>query len=84
MVSLEPKSHFARSHSDADKAWLTNELSHPMVRTAMVYATSVMVEQGATQEELKGAKRFRDILINLAEPPEPKPTFPEKKLQALG
>ena len=50
----------------------------------MVYATSVMVEQGATQEELKGAKRFRDILINLAEPPEPKPTFPEKKLQALG
>jgi hypothetical protein len=46
----------------------------------MVFSLSLMAEQGASAERLAGAKQFRDILINLGEPSDPKPTFPERKL----
>lgn len=80
MITLESKAHFVANHSKDDLAWLVNQLSHPSVRTAMVFSLSLMAEQGASAERLAGAKQFRDILINLGEPPDTKPTFPERKL----
>ena len=84
MITLESKSHFVATQSKNDLAWLVNELSHPSIRTAMVFSLSLMAEQGASAERIAGAKQFRDILMNLGEPPDNKQTFPERKLAALG
>ena len=84
MQTLDSKTHFLKISDDSAKVWLTEAMNSSAARTAMVFAFSQLAEEGASKEQLDGARRYRDLLINLAEP-KPKPVeFPEKKLQTLG
>lgn len=84
MQTLDAKSHFLIISDDVTKSQLLEVVNSRLCRTAMTFTLAQMVEEGATKESLAGAMRFRDLLLNLAEP-KPKPaTFPEKQLSVLG
>jgi hypothetical protein len=40
-----------------------------------------MAEDGATKEQLEGARIYRSLLLNLAEPPPEKLSFPQRQLK---
>ena len=83
MITIESKTEFHRATTEQQRAVVKNSLMSPEVRFALVFAMSSMVENGATKEQLDGAKMYRTALLNLSEPEQKKPTFPEKKLQVL-
>lgn len=78
--TIEPKNEFHRATTDVQRTNVRNALMTPEVRLAMVFAVSLMADNGATKEQIEGARTYREILLNIAEA-QPKPsTFPEKKL----
>lgn len=84
MQTLDAKTHFLKAIDDQTKSQLLEVLNSSMARSAMVYAMSQLAEDGASAEMLFGAKRFRELLINLPEPQPQPTTFPKKELKTLG
>lgn len=75
MINLSPKSQFLRRHDDLVLA-LRDTIPQPWFQEAMTYALAQMTENGATRDELNGAKLFREALATLGEPeaqPEDRP-----------
>lgn len=82
-MKIETKLEFHRATTEEQRNTLRGSFTTPTARLAMVFAVSSMVEAGATKEQLDGATRYRELLLEISEAL-PKPaTFPEKKL-ALG
>lgn len=84
MINIEAKTEFHRATTPEQRTLVHDRLVSLEVRLAMVFAYSSMAEAGATKEQLDGALMYRGALLNLAEPKETVPTFPEKKLTVLG
>jgi hypothetical protein len=79
MTTFSPKQQFRDYHPDAaqelgkqhDKRWFCLALTHALAQVAAV---------GATQEEMMGARRFVQTLLNLFEESESLPQFPKREL----
>lgn len=84
MITVESKTEFHRATTKEQREAVASALMTKEVRFALVFAFSSMAESGATQEQLSGAKIYREMLLNLAEPAPKKADFPEKKLTVLG
>lgn len=80
-ITVETKTEFHRATTDAQRIQVKEALLKPEVRLAMVFALSLMVENGASQERLAGAKEYRELLLNLSEPKSKPVTYPEKNLK---
>lgn len=80
MPTIDAKSEFLKSQK-ASLPDVANLVTSPLMRTTMVFAFSQMAEMGATKEQLEGARIYRDLLLNLAEPPPEKPSFPQRQLK---
>lgn len=84
MQTLDAKTHFLKVVDDQSKSQLLEIVNSSAIRSAMIYAFSQLAEEGATADQLFGARRFRELLMNLPEPKPQPPTFPKKELQTLG
>ena len=82
MNLIAPKELFVKGHQDFAEA-MTQFAGHPAVRHALVFSFAEMTLEGATEEQLAGAKRFAQILINMGEVAEPLPPFPDKSLKTI-
>jgi hypothetical protein len=80
MLALSPITHFQKTRAtDAEElfkavrtVWMTSALTH---------ALAEMSGRNATNDELRGARIFIGILLNMAEPiPAPAPPLPDKSL----
>jgi len=81
-MTESPKSLFQQIHKEA-AANMSVTAADRSLRLAVAFTLSQMAYDGATQEQLAGAKRFSDILMNIGEP-DTKPTpFPVKELKQL-
>lgn len=80
MNSLSAIPHFQKSFPDS-LAVLADFFNGAMCRTTFVTAVAAMSERGYTQEQIKGALAFRDILLNIAEKPEPAKPLPVQSLK---
>ncbi len=75
-----PKTFYLRVHKD-EAIEMSQIAEGRILRLAMVYTWAQLAFGGATQEQLAGAKAFADILMNIGEPKEPTPEFPNKALK---
>jgi hypothetical protein len=83
MNTISPKALFLQAHKDKAEE-LSKIVLDTTLRHATVFALAEMAnERGVTQEQLDGAKRFVDILINLGEPPQKQPEFPDRTLKTI-
>jgi hypothetical protein len=79
MVELNAKKSFL-AQTETAQAFRT--MAHgDVLHTAITHAMFEFADANPTQEQLVGANRFRDILLNLGEPEMPPPTFPDKPLK---
>lgn len=90
MTSLSAKSHFLNTHSDELKAQLVEHVNAPITKTAMEYVMAQLAEELSAGSDtnlhagiLNGARRFRDNLLNLAEPIKPPSDLPVKSLEEI-
>jgi len=65
MITLSAKEHFQKVFDASAVASLADNINSPFMKTAMVFAESVMAERGFTSEQIYGATQFRNILLNL-------------------
>lgn len=82
MISLSPKAQFLTNKDD--RTAFANIASNPTIHKAMTHALAEIALEGATDVELKGAKRLMNHFLNMAETPEPAPTFPQKTLKTYA
>ncbi len=80
-MELSAKQVFLQAVPAETLAGIATQLNTVPIRMAMIYATTHMVENGATSEQLQGAKLFRNALLNIAIPAAPAPTLPVKSIK---
>jgi hypothetical protein len=74
-----PKAQFNLIHEVA-AGTLKQIVAERPLRLAVTFSFAQMVHDGATHEQLAGAKKFADILMNLADSSEKIPPFPDKSI----
>lgn len=82
MNTLSAISHLQKSYPDSLSV-LADFFNGSMCRTTFTAVVAAMSERGYSQEQIKGAIAFRDILLNIAEKPEPAKPLPVKNLQEV-
>ncbi len=75
-----PKALFLQAHSDAAVDLSELSQNRPM-RLGAAFALAQMVYDGATREQLDGAKAFSKLLFTLGEPITQPATFPSKEIK---
>ena len=81
-MTESPKALFILSHKDSATT-LSQIVQDRPLRLAVVFAMSQLVFNGATKEQLDGAKLFATALMTLGDPIQPVPTFPSKEIKHL-
>lgn len=82
-MTEQPKALYLQVHSDI--AAKMAELSQDRVlRVTTQFAFTQMAWEGATKEQLDGARRYAQILMEMGNKAEPIAKFPEKNLTELG
>lgn len=77
-----PREFFQQSQvENRDK--LAEQCKQAPMRNAVHFAMAQMVYQGATSEQLQGAKMYAEILMSLGEPTEKIEPFPSKELKHI-
>lgn len=74
-----PKSLFQQAHKDVSEA-LSILSRDRTLRLATTFAIAEMASTGATREQMDGALRYSNILMNLGEPIEKAVTYPVKQV----
>ena len=80
MKALSPIAHFQQVRpTEAEELFKAVRTS--WMTSALTYSLAEMSGRSATNDELRGARLFISILLNLAEPiPAPAPPLPDKSL----
>jgi len=78
-MTESPKALFLQIHKESAEKMCQLCQDRPL-RLAIPFAISMMVYNGASKEQLDGAKAFATILMTLGEPISNTPTFPVKEL----
>lgn len=70
-----PKEHFLKDKESCAKL---NACTHAdWFQHALILGRAELADSGANQDELRGARRFQEILLALGDPePEPAPPYP--------
>jgi hypothetical protein len=76
MITLSAKDDFLKRHTPEQLAEVSRAVQNSTVKTAMIYAMSSLADEIASANAnaaahaliLYGAKKFRDKLLNIAEP----------------
>lgn len=80
MLTLSPHHQFLSANAKEAEA-LKMATTERWMAVALTHALASMSIGGATKDELNGARKFIDILLNLAEPIKPlAPSLPSKEL----
>ena len=80
MLNLSPIAHFQKVRP-AEAEELFKVMRTSWMTSAMIYALAEMSGRNATNDELRGARAFMALLLNMAEPiPAPAPPLPDKSL----
>ncbi len=79
-MELAAKHNFHKVTEAQQLAALAETLNSTPVLVAMIYTTAHLVEQGLSEEQLKGAKAFRTALLNIAVPDVAPKSLPVKSL----
>ena len=82
MTELDPKSQFQAFHPEEATQLQANRESR-WLKTSLLYTLANMTHQGATEAELRGARRFVSVLLNLWEKASPPVTYPVKTLDTF-
>jgi hypothetical protein len=82
MARPTPKALFQKLNKEAADA-LAMAVEERWFQTASTTAMAQMAENGASQEELRGARSFLDQLCTLHVEVTPVAPYPEKKLSSL-
>lgn len=70
MIELSAKAHFLKTNTPEQLASIAGAVGLTSVKSAMVNVLSQMADEGQSTIAIAGAKRFRSLLLNIAEPVE--------------
>ena len=74
-----PKNQFLLVHQVAAET-LKGLAGERPLRLAVTFSLAQLAYEGITQEQLVGARRFADTLMNIADATEKIPPFPDKSI----
>lgn len=83
MTTISAKAHFLKTQTESTLTEIAGAVNSNPVKSAMVVVLSQMAEERETQEALRGAVRFRALLMNVTEKETAAPDFKPQELERV-
>lgn len=83
MTNLSAKKHYLASQPEPDRLAASTSVNSTPVKTLMVFALSQMADEGHSTIAIAGAKHFRHLILNFADPQVETPEIPVTALERV-